>query len=72
MVARIYIIFTTGMHFMPIFYPSLRPTRGKNNINAGYHELFLKHTIIKPAHIGSTQTENTLSLISNISDLYVN
>jgi len=40
MVARIYIIFTTGSHFMPIILPRV-PTRGKNNINSGYHELFL-------------------------------
>ena len=64
MVARIYIIFTTGRHFMPIilpralprvgtlcqlFYPERKrgvkyrnkvPTRGKNNINSVYHELF--------------------------------
>jgi len=56
MVARIYIIFTTGRHFMPIilpralprvgtlcqlFYPEHKvPNRGKNNINSGYHELF--------------------------------
>jgi hypothetical protein len=44
MVARIYIIFTTGRRVLVVKYRHKVPTRGKNNINSGYHELFLKYT----------------------------
>ena len=44
MVARIYIIFTTGRRALVVKYRHKVPTRGKNNINSGYHELFLKYT----------------------------